>query len=198
LITLGLVMVSLKGSYTIPSNSGTVTPRSKQSPFQAFKRIDFLGCFLLAGWVGAALIAISLKTNYTSVDAYDWTSPTLLGLYATSSVLLVVFLFVELKWAAEPVMLFELLKQQTPISVPVNNFVLSIVTFGTVSPPSPQTQFRITPRPNSVSPFPRARLPSCSSPPHAPRSSRIKARPLADARARSSTPSPSSSPSSVK
>jgi hypothetical protein len=97
------------------------------------KRIDFAGSFLLAGWVGSALLAISLKTNSTDVDAYRWTDPTILGLFAASAVLFAIFLLVELKLAAEPVMPFELLNRRTPVSVALNNFLISIVTFGTVS-----------------------------------------------------------------
>ncbi len=57
----------------------------------------------------------------------------MLGLFATSAVLLVVFLLVELKWAAEPVMPFELLHRRTPVAVAINNLVISIVGFAAVS-----------------------------------------------------------------
>lgn len=116
--------------------SGTSTPTAsapRPSAKALLKRIDFLGCFLLAGWVGCALLAISLKTNSTDVFAYKWTDSTILGLFAGSFGLFLVFLFVELKFAAEPVMPFELLHSRTPIAVAVNNFVLSILAFGTVS-----------------------------------------------------------------
>jgi hypothetical protein len=121
--------------YAVPSDpsSGTATPATKQSPWQLIKRIDWLGTFLLAGWVGAALVAVSLNTNSTSVDAYPWTSPTILGLFAASAVLFVIFLLVELKWASEPVMPFELLHSRTPVSVALNNLILSIVFFGCAS-----------------------------------------------------------------
>ncbi|WVQ62051.1 uncharacterized protein L199_000185 [Kwoniella botswanensis] len=82
---------------------------------QLFRRIDFLGCFLLAGWVGAALIAVSLKTNSTSLDAYAWSDPLILALFGVSAVLFALFLLVELKWASEPVMPFELLNRRTAI-----------------------------------------------------------------------------------
>lgn len=129
------IAVWLNVRYVVPSDpsSGTATPAVKQTPFQLIKRIDWLGTFLLAGWVGAALVAVSLNTNSTTVDAYPWTSPTILGLFAASAVLFLIFLFVELKWAAEPVMPFELLHRRTPVAVAINNFILSIVTFGCVS-----------------------------------------------------------------
>ncbi|WWC58641.1 uncharacterized protein I303_101185 [Kwoniella dejecticola CBS 10117] len=96
---------------------------------QLFRRIDFLGCFLLAGWVGAALIAVSLKTNSTATDSYKWSDPTIIGLFSASAVLLAIFLLVELKWAAEPVMPFELLNRRTAVSVAINNFSISMAQF---------------------------------------------------------------------
>lgn len=121
--------------YVVPSDptSGAATPRAKQTPWQLIKRIDWLGCILLAGWVGSALVAVSLKTNSTSVDAYSWSSPVILGLFAAAAVLFVIFLAVELKWAAEPVMPFEILRSRTPVSVAINNLVLSLAVFGCVS-----------------------------------------------------------------
>jgi MFS family permease len=131
-----LVYLNVRYDLPTPPSSGTSTPvpgRSKVSTMALLKRIDFAGSFLLAGWVGSALLAISLKTNSTDVDAYRWTDPTILGLFAASAVLFAIFLLVELKLAAEPVMPFELLNRRTPVSVALNNFLISIVTFGTVS-----------------------------------------------------------------
>ena len=122
--------------YTLPTSvpSGISTPVKPQTTYEKFRRVDFLGCFLLAGWLGSALIAVSLKTNSTDVNAYSWNSPTLLVLFGVAIILFVAFLFVELKWAAEPVIAFELLHKRTPIAVAINHFVLSIVQFAAVSP----------------------------------------------------------------
>lgn len=128
--------------YDVPSRpgSGAATPNpaatEKQTTMQLFKRIDFLGCFLLAGWVGAALIAISLNINSTATNAWNWSDPVIIALFTTSAVLFVLFLFVELKWAAEPVMPFELLVSRTPVAVAINNFVLSMANFAIVSVPA--------------------------------------------------------------
>ncbi|WVQ82709.1 hypothetical protein IAT38_004841 [Cryptococcus sp. DSM 104549] len=128
-LIFGIFMVHQHIRYTPPGlSSGANTPNpgaEKQTPYQLFRRIDFLGCFLLAGWVGAVLIAISLKTNSTSADAYAWSDPVILGLFGASAVVFVLFMLVELKWAAEPVMPFELLVSRTPVAVAINNFVLS-------------------------------------------------------------------------
>ena len=127
--------VWFKVRYTVPSDptSGTATPAKTPKRWQLVKRIDWVGTLLLASWVGAALIAVSLNANSTSVDAYPWTSPVILGLFGASAVLFVVFLFVELKWAAEPVMPFELLHRRTPMAVALNNFIISTSLFGCVS-----------------------------------------------------------------
>ncbi|KAK8866078.1 hypothetical protein IAR55_001229 [Kwoniella newhampshirensis] len=135
LLVLGMFMVHAHVRYTVPSRptSGTATPSpvvlEKQSAAKLLKRIDFLGCFLLAGWVGAALIAVSLKTNSTAAYAYAWSDPTIIGLFVTAAVLFVIFLLVELRWAAEPVMPFELLVSRTPVAVAINNFTLSVANF---------------------------------------------------------------------
>lgn len=124
-------MIYLKVVYPYalpPPPSGITKPTS----WQNLKRIDFLGCFLLAGWLGSALIAISLKTNSTASKAVAWSEPKIIGLFVASGVLLVVFLLVELRYAAEPVMPFELLNRRTCVAVAVNNFTLSLVLFATV------------------------------------------------------------------
>ncbi|WVF70344.1 hypothetical protein IAT40_005134 [Kwoniella sp. CBS 6097] len=131
ILCIGGILVYVNVRYAAAHASGTITPPGgvKQTPMQLFKRIDFMGCILLAGWVGSALIAISLKTNSTSVDAYLWSDPIILGLFGLSSILFVLFLVVELKWAAEPVMPFELLNRRTAASVAINNFAISVSNF---------------------------------------------------------------------
>ncbi|OCF33929.1 multidrug resistance protein fnx1 [Kwoniella heveanensis CBS 569] len=131
ILCVSALLVYLNVRYESAHVSGTTTPGGgvKQTPMQLFRRIDFTGCILLAGWVGAALIAVSLKTNSTSVDAYLWSDPVILGLFGLSAGLFVLFLVVELKWAAEPVMPFELLNRRTAASVAINNFAISVSNF---------------------------------------------------------------------
>ncbi|TYJ52479.1 hypothetical protein B9479_006912 [Cryptococcus floricola] len=136
ILLLGVYLVHANVRYTIPSSpaSGSATPNgtSAQTPYQLFKRIDFMGCILLAGWVGSALVAVSLKTNSTAEEALDWGHPIILSLFSASAVLFVLFLLVELKWAAEPIMPFELLVSRTPVAVAINNFVLSAQNYATL------------------------------------------------------------------
>lgn len=128
-------MIYFKVRYTVqsPTASGISTPVKKETARDKLARIDFLGCLLLAGWLGAALIAVSLKTSSTLADAYEWDSPLILGLFGSSAVLFVIFLLVEIYQAKEPVLPVELLKQRTPVSVAINNFTISVLAFGTVS-----------------------------------------------------------------
>jgi hypothetical protein len=115
----------------MPNNKSSESER--QTPLQLLKRIDWTGSFLLAGWLGAALVAVSLVTNSTEENAYHWADPPIIGLLVLALVLFIVFLFVELKFASEPVMPFELLRSSTSIAVAINNFLISLVIFGSVS-----------------------------------------------------------------
>ena len=113
--------------YEVPS-----AKQAAQTPIQLLKRIDFLGCFLLFGWLGIAILVLSMKTEATD-ESLAWTSPLILGLIIAAVVLFLVFIWVEFKFAKEPVLPIELLSRRTPIAVSINNFFLSIVIFGTVS-----------------------------------------------------------------
>jgi hypothetical protein len=99
---------------------------------EKLKRIDFLGCFLLAIWVGSALLAVSLKTNSTDLDAYRWDSPIILALFGVAAGVFVIFMLVEKYVAAEPVLPLELLTSRTPVAVAINNLLISVLGFGTV------------------------------------------------------------------
>jgi hypothetical protein len=125
-------MIYLKVRYTMPDTPATIKAKS-QTPLQALRRIDFLGCILLAFWVGTSLMAISLVTNSTSISSYRWSDPAIVALFVASGLGFIVFLLVELRWAAEPVMPFELLGRGTCVAVGINNFLISVVIFGIVS-----------------------------------------------------------------
>lgn len=124
-------LIYLKVRYVVPT-SGTLTP-AKQTAREKLARIDFLGCFLLAGFVGALLIAVSLKTSAVGDDEIKWSDPLIVGLFITSAVLFLVFLVVEFKVAKEPVLPLELLKRRTAISVAIHNLVFSIMLYAVVS-----------------------------------------------------------------
>ncbi|ORX37438.1 transporter [Kockovaella imperatae] len=112
--------------YDVPSSK-----RATQTPLEMLKRIDFAGCLLLFGWLGCAILVLSMKTEATD-DSLSWTSPRILGLIITSVILFLVFLVVEFKLVKEPVLPIDLLGRRTPIACFVNNFFISIVIFGTL------------------------------------------------------------------
>ena len=126
------VLIYLKVDYEIALNTGSATP-TKESPRQKLARIDFLGCFLLAGVVGALLLAVSIKTSSVGDDEIGWSDPLIVGLFGASGGLFLVFLLVEFKFAKEPVLPLELLHRRTAVSVAIHNLVLSILIYAMVS-----------------------------------------------------------------
>ncbi|ORY31766.1 major facilitator superfamily domain-containing protein [Naematelia encephala] len=137
LLLLSAVLIYFKVRYTTNelSTSDSVDPivtARRQTAREKLSRIDFLGCFLLAGFVGSSLFAVSLKTNSTSADACKWSDPVISGLFAASVVLFVIFVLVEAYYATEPVLPLELLTQRTPISVAINNLSLVMMVYGTM------------------------------------------------------------------
>jgi hypothetical protein len=132
LLAISGVLIYLKVDYEIALNTGSATP-TKESPRQKLARIDFLGCFLLAGFVGALLLAVSIKTSSIGDDEIGWSDPLIVGLFGASGGLFLVFLLVEFKFAKEPVLPLELLHRRTAVSVAIHNLVLSILIYAMVS-----------------------------------------------------------------
>lgn len=110
-----------------------MTPNN-ETPRQKLARIDFLGCFLLAGFVGALLLAVSFKTSSVGADEIGWSNPLIVGLFGASAGLFLLFILVETKFAKEPVLPLELLKRRTAVSVAIHNLALSIMIYAMVSP----------------------------------------------------------------
>lgn len=132
LLGIAGTLIYFKVRYTIPQ-SGIQSPQS-QTASEKLARIDFLGCFLLAGFVGALLIAVSLKTSAVGENEIGWSDPWVVGLFVTSGILFLVFVGVETKVAKEPVLPLELLHRRTAVSVAVHNLVMSIMLYAVVSP----------------------------------------------------------------
>lgn len=89
------------------------------------QRIDFLGSGLLAVAIGSSLLSVSLLTAVSPPE-----SRITNGLFMIGAVAFVIFIYVELKVAREPILPIELLRQRTPIAVAINNFVISVLSFG--------------------------------------------------------------------
>lgn len=89
----------------------------------------------MAGFVGALLIAVSLKTSAVGKDEIGWSDPWVVGLFVTSAILFLVFMVVETRWAREPVLPLELLHRKTAISVAIHNLLISALVYAVVSLP---------------------------------------------------------------
>ncbi|KAJ7176127.1 MFS general substrate transporter [Mycena crocata] len=92
------------------------------------KRIDYAGSLCLVSALLTFLIGLSLKTTYM----YSWEDPFVWGLLTTGVVLAALFVLIELKHAAEPIMPVTILKRRTPGFVALNNFLIAILTFSTL------------------------------------------------------------------
>jgi hypothetical protein len=132
LLAIAAFLIYLKVDYTLPPIPGTATP-TKQTPRQKLARIDFLGCFLLAGFVGALLLAVSFKTSSVGENEIAWSDPLIVGLFGASAGLFVLFILVETKFAKEPVLPLELLHRRTAVSVAIHNLALSMLVYAMVS-----------------------------------------------------------------
>lgn len=100
------------------------------------RRVDLIGCFLLAGWIGLLIVAVSLVTNTTEVQGPTWSSPLVYGLLIASLVVFLLFVVWEVWVVAYPVVPIELLNRRTPVAVAVNNMFISVALFAQVSPSS--------------------------------------------------------------
>lgn len=132
-------MIWWKVRYSVqsPNSSGAATPEVQETLGQKLKRIDWLGSFTLAIFIGLALLAVTLVTSSTDPElAYHWSDKLIIGMFVGSAVFFCIFLHIELYVAAEPVLPIELLTQRTPVAVAINNFTISILSFGVVSFPN--------------------------------------------------------------
>ncbi|KAF8313423.1 MFS general substrate transporter [Clavulina sp. PMI_390] len=95
---------------------------------QKLARIDWLGSLTLVTFVGCFLVAITLRT----AEEVPWNSPKLWGFLITSAVSAIAFILVEAFVSAEPILPLRLLKQRTPMSVALSNFLISITGFSVI------------------------------------------------------------------
>ncbi|GMK56737.1 hypothetical protein CspeluHIS016_0305770 [Cutaneotrichosporon spelunceum] len=135
LLTIAGLLIWFKVRYSVgtPSSSGAATPEVQESIWKKLRRIDWLGSLTLALFIGLALLAVTLVTS--SVDpevAYRWSDRLIVGMFIGSAFFFCLFIYVELCIAAEPILPVELLSQRTPVAVAINNFTISILSFGTL------------------------------------------------------------------
>ena len=89
--------------------------------------IDFLGAALLAGGLSAIVLYTSLGGT-----TYAWSSPPMLALVAAGVVLLVAFVFAELR-AAEPILPLELFRNRVFRVSGAVAFIVGLALFGAVT-----------------------------------------------------------------
>ncbi|KAK7036010.1 MFS general substrate transporter [Favolaschia claudopus] len=92
------------------------------------KRIDYAGSASLI----ATILTFLLGMHFKSTMGDDWSHPRVWASLMASAVSLCVFLLVEFKVAAEPVMPLTMLKRRTPGFVALNNFLIAVLTFSTL------------------------------------------------------------------
>jgi len=114
-----MVLIMTKVNIPLPEQVRSLPLRTKLG------RIDFLGSLTLVLTVGCLLLGLSLK----STEELPWSHPLIWGLISSSGLWAVIFVFVETKVAALPVMPIRLIKQRTPLAVSLANFFASITAF---------------------------------------------------------------------
>ncbi|KAJ6500834.1 MFS general substrate transporter [Mycena sanguinolenta] len=92
------------------------------------KRIDYAGSASLV----FALLTFLLGMHFKSTAGYDWDDPRVWVLLTTAAGLTCIFVVVELKFAAEPIMPIAILQRRTPGFVALNNFLIAVLSFSTL------------------------------------------------------------------
>lgn len=90
-----------------------------------WKRIDFSGAVVLVLAVSVQLVGLSLGGN-----ELPWSSPWVIGALVTSFVLMAVFLIIESRTAAIPIIPLRMLKGRLPIATQIANICAGFAAFG--------------------------------------------------------------------
>ncbi|ORX90855.1 MFS general substrate transporter [Basidiobolus meristosporus CBS 931.73] len=100
-------------------------PTPKGSLKEKIRRIDFLGTALLLGFI----ITLLLPTEWGGED-YPWNSPRIISLYCVSGALLVGFIVVEYRFAAEPIVPCRLFGMRNPLFSFIAQLFFGMAFFG--------------------------------------------------------------------
>jgi EmrB/QacA subfamily drug resistance transporter len=95
-VTIVIVTFLLK----LPSPTGSVREK--------LRRVDYVGTVLLLGFC----VTLLLPVNWGG-STYAWDDPIIIGLFCASAVLLALFLFVEGRFAKEPVVLLRMFRSRS-------------------------------------------------------------------------------------
>ncbi|ORX94652.1 MFS general substrate transporter [Basidiobolus meristosporus CBS 931.73] len=115
LLTVVIVSLFLR----LPTPTGSLKEK--------IKRIDFLGTVLLLGFI----ITLLLPTQWGGGE-YSWSSPRVIALYCVSAVLLIAFIVVEYRFAAEPIVPCRLFAMRNPLFTFITMFFFGMAFFGLV------------------------------------------------------------------
>ncbi|KAI8929109.1 major facilitator superfamily domain-containing protein [Entophlyctis helioformis] len=99
-------------------------PASTDNWRTSIQRVDFTGTLLLVGAVIAFLIPVQ-----GGGTQYAWNSPTVISLFIVAGILTAAFIYVELKFATEPIIPFELFLNYRSVAVFVAAFFLGMSFF---------------------------------------------------------------------
>ena len=110
------IVVIVMAARTIPGRRGTGKPV-----------IDYLGVLFVSLGAGGLILATSWGGTQ-----YEWTSPTILGLFVGSIVSLVIFVVVE-KRAAEPILPLRLFRQRVFTVATILSFIVGFAMMGSIT-----------------------------------------------------------------
>ncbi|KAK9328151.1 major facilitator superfamily domain-containing protein [Lipomyces starkeyi] len=96
----------------------------KQIDGSKLKRIDFLGSFTLVSALVLFLFAVSVGGSYA-----PWTSPAVIFAFLFSGVLLITFVYVELRVAREPVIPLFLLRDMTVFGSSFTSWFMNMIYY---------------------------------------------------------------------
>ena len=95
---------------------------------EALRKVDFLGSLVLVVAISAQLVGLSVGGN-----ELPWSSPWVIGCLVGSTVLFALFLFVEAKTSATPIIPLRMLRGRLPIATQIANVCAGLSAYG-VSP----------------------------------------------------------------
>ncbi|KIM49857.1 hypothetical protein M413DRAFT_21980 [Hebeloma cylindrosporum] len=113
-------------SYILTSwNLNYVTEGTGKSTREILKRIDYLGSGSLMMAVGSTLVFLSVRYNASQ----PWSNPAVIISVVMAAIFSVVFIFVEIFVAPEPMLAPFLLRRKIPVLVGISNFLVAICNF---------------------------------------------------------------------
>ena len=101
----------------------------------ALKKVDFLGSFVLVIAISVQLVGLSIGGN-----ELPWASPWVITALVSSFVLLALFLVIEAKTSATPIIPLRMFCGRLPIATQTANVCAGLSAYGVRSTPSWQTQ----------------------------------------------------------